>query len=562
MLINGNLDILGFIRGLKPDTRATDPEGAELSSSLVWINSEEGLLKWYDGTIIHALADAASLEAFLSKDGGTMTGALVLHADATNEMEATTLQQLEAGLDTKQDSVTGAATTITGNNLTADSVLISNGDGKVAVSSITATELGYLNDVESNIQDQIDGKQANLGFTPVNVSGDTLTGNLNFGGTHTVTNVRAPSDATDVVRLIDIENLTADLDFQADIVGIIADDTTQPVTTAPTGVDAVRYIILDSENIHEDFGTIVGLEDNDIVEYDGENWFVAYDVSERGPGVLVWNRETARWKKFDGTVWTEHGGLSGVTTAAGLDKDGNTIMVKFGGGTTVSAAGGVSVDLATSRGLALVDPTTGEVSTGEDAVLAAVLRSNAGLDFTENGLGIANEGVTIRTINADVVGNGLQGGAGTALSIKLDGTTLAVDSEGLKLGDISDSYLSRTAENASLAGQISVPAPTADSSIANKKYVDDIESELSDDIGAVGELVSGSHMVYDGTATTTDTFIVTHNMGNKFVNVVVYDENDSMIIPDSVVLTDNNNVTVTLESPQKVRIVVTGRKTV
>ncbi len=70
----------------------------------------------------------------------------------------------KTALDTKQATVTGAATTITGSNLTANRALISNGSGKVAVSAVTSTELGYLDGVTSNVQTQIDGK-ANTSHT-------------------------------------------------------------------------------------------------------------------------------------------------------------------------------------------------------------------------------------------------------------------------------------------------------------------------------------------------------------------------------------------------------------
>ena len=57
-----------------------------------------------------------------------------------------------------QASITGAATSITSSDLTASRALVSNSSGKVAVSSITSTKLGYLTDVTSNIQAQINAK--------------------------------------------------------------------------------------------------------------------------------------------------------------------------------------------------------------------------------------------------------------------------------------------------------------------------------------------------------------------------------------------------------------------
>lgn len=57
----------------------------------------------------------------------------------------------------KQATITGAATTITNSNLTASRALVSDANGKVAVSAVTSTELGYLDGVTSNIQTQLNG---------------------------------------------------------------------------------------------------------------------------------------------------------------------------------------------------------------------------------------------------------------------------------------------------------------------------------------------------------------------------------------------------------------------
>lgn len=57
-----------------------------------------------------------------------------------------------------KNNLSGAVSTITTSNLTASRALISNSSGKIAVSSITSTKLGYLSDVTSNIQAQINAK--------------------------------------------------------------------------------------------------------------------------------------------------------------------------------------------------------------------------------------------------------------------------------------------------------------------------------------------------------------------------------------------------------------------
>ena len=55
-------------------------------------------------------------------------------------------------------NIAGAVSTITTGDLTASRALASDGSGKVAVSAVTATELGYLDGVSSAIQTQLDAK--------------------------------------------------------------------------------------------------------------------------------------------------------------------------------------------------------------------------------------------------------------------------------------------------------------------------------------------------------------------------------------------------------------------
>lgn len=71
---------------------------------------------------------------------------------------ANQISVLNTNLSGKQSSITGAATTIVSSNLTANRALVSNSSGKVAVSTISSTELGYLGGVTSNIQTQFNGK--------------------------------------------------------------------------------------------------------------------------------------------------------------------------------------------------------------------------------------------------------------------------------------------------------------------------------------------------------------------------------------------------------------------
>lgn len=82
---------------------------------------------------------------------------------------------IQTQLDGKQATITGGATTIVADNLTASKALVSNANGKVAVSNVTDTELGYLSGATSNIQGQIDDVNEDIDTTLVEVTGNPIT---------------------------------------------------------------------------------------------------------------------------------------------------------------------------------------------------------------------------------------------------------------------------------------------------------------------------------------------------------------------------------------------------
>lgn len=78
--------------------------------------------------------------------------------------------------DSLAKSVLGSYTTST---VTANRALVSSSSGKLSASSITSTELGYLDGVTSNIQTQLNGKAASShSHSYLPLSGGTITGNL------------------------------------------------------------------------------------------------------------------------------------------------------------------------------------------------------------------------------------------------------------------------------------------------------------------------------------------------------------------------------------------------
>ncbi len=103
-----------------------------------------------------------------------------LSAEATERETADTT--LQNNINKKQATITGAATTVTSSNLTTNRALISNSSGKIAVSDITSTELGYLDGTTSNIQTQLNN--VNTKAESFNTEANTRIDNLRPGVTN------------------------------------------------------------------------------------------------------------------------------------------------------------------------------------------------------------------------------------------------------------------------------------------------------------------------------------------------------------------------------------------
>lgn len=139
-----------------------------------------------DGTNKIAEIDESGIIAvdFIAKDGDKLTDkADKSSVDALDsKIDNLTTSDVSEGTNKYftnarvKSAITGSASTIVDTDLTASRVLITNGSKKVAVSSITSTKLGYLTDVTSNIQAQLNGKVATATVTALDTRVGTIEG--------------------------------------------------------------------------------------------------------------------------------------------------------------------------------------------------------------------------------------------------------------------------------------------------------------------------------------------------------------------------------------------------
>lgn len=173
-----------------------------------------------------------------------------------------------------------------------------------------------------------------------------------------------------------IDNALSGLDFQSDVIGLETDFVDAPG----------RYIFTSGDT----FATGVAASFGDIVVVDaaGEILSVAYDVSVEGSGALAWNTASLTWLRYNGSAWSDFGGLSGVSAGDGISKVDDVVSVKLDGATLTVGANGLKVgDLSaiyvTPAALDAADfATATDVSTAVSGLATAASVTDLAADVT------------------------------------------------------------------------------------------------------------------------------------------------------------------------------------
>lgn len=167
---------------------------------------------------------------------------------------------IQTQIDSKQATITGAATTITSSDLTASRALASNASGKVAVSTVTSTELGYVSGVTSAIQTQLDAKQATITGSATTIDTESLTASRAV-----ISNASqkiAVSTTTDT-ELGYLSGVTSAVQTQLDAKLVKANNLSDltSTSTARTNLGLGTIATQNANNVALTGGTITGLGD-------------------------------------------------------------------------------------------------------------------------------------------------------------------------------------------------------------------------------------------------------------------------------------------------------------
>lgn len=163
-----------------------------------------GLFDEKEDIVTKEKLDAVASRVSTNEDNIAMAKSDIEGLQTTVGTLQTNVTNVQTALASKQDTVVGGASTITEDNLTASRALVSNSSGKVAVSTVTSTELGYLDGVTSNVQTQLNSKQPTITVNGI-IKGDGA-GNLSAQDTVAAELVDLPTVPTKVSELTNDAN--------------------------------------------------------------------------------------------------------------------------------------------------------------------------------------------------------------------------------------------------------------------------------------------------------------------------------------------------------------------
>lgn len=182
------------------------------ASVILTVTQQSGIMAGTGITAINSLTGAAQTIT----TGTTGTDIAISSTGTTHTLNIPTASSSNRGalsstdwstFNNKQNTITGAASTITTTDLTASRVLVSDASGKVSANTVTTTTLGYL-DATSSIQTQINSLPRVV-YTNYTAETTTSTTTTNALTTFTLTIADANWPLGGVLRLSGLMERTA-----------------------------------------------------------------------------------------------------------------------------------------------------------------------------------------------------------------------------------------------------------------------------------------------------------------------------------------------------------------
>lgn len=452
--------------------------------------------------------------------------------------------------------------------------------------------------------------------TYVNVAGDTMTGNLSMGGNRVIA-AGAPVAGTDLVNKNYADALIAGLSWKHAV--RVATTGNVSLLAAPLEIDGVTLavgdrVLVKDQTVAAENGiyvvadvtatevSLVRADDmSDAVEFSSAAVYVKQGTTLAETG---WN-QTAEVASVgtDPVTFVQFTGAGTFDAGAGLSLTGNTFDVNMGAGITILPSDEVGIDIYTGSALFLTeDGETNSTATG--AKLA--LFTGEGLTQAGGTLAIPKSGINNSLLlNPKFTVTGTSGSSfvvlGQSLAVVGGSSSVTTDvASGTLTISVGDASTSAKGLASFDAGQFAV----VDGVVSLDASLDDLNNVSGADVATTDALLTktsgdwtpvsradvvastsvgdhndvtltspaaGEALVYQGTqfvnqkvfhvhtqAVADTTWTVAHYLGQKYCNVVIVDDADEVIIPESIKFDTNNQLTVTFNVAITGKVVVAG----
>ena len=464
----------------------------DLSSSIVNADIDAAAAIAYSklnlsGSIVNADINASAAIAYSKLD---LSGSIVdADVDAGADIARS---KLAAGTANRLVVNDGSGVMSDAAAITASRALASDSNGIPVASATTSTELGYVSGVTSAIQTQLNAKAADADVIKKDGS-VAFTADQSLGG-NKLTSVGTPTANTDAANKQYVDDVAQGLKPKEAVrVATTANITLSGEQTIDGVLTSTDRVLVKNQTDPEDNGIYVSAAGawsrstdfdslSPIDEVNGA--FVAVQEGTANAGIIFVQTGTVSTLGTDPVNFVFFNSSTSLVGGDGIDVSGVTISVDHDG---------QGLEFNGSNQLALeLDSTT--------------------LSKSASGLKVADAGVTETQLNASVAGDGIAGGAGTALSVdhdgegltfasnqlalELDGSTLSKSASGLK---VADGSLANAQINASAAIDAT---KIHDGSVSNTEfgYLDGVTSAIQTQLnGKLTDVVDDTSPQLGGT---------------------------------------------------------------
>lgn len=324
----------------------------------------------------------------------------------------------------------------------SDNIVVSNGDGvlgntEINLATVTPTVSG------SFVKINVDNYGRVAGTSPVvasdiqllvdnlyiNSSGDTVTGDLDFGGTARIIGLPAPLMSSEAATKAYVDGLVTGLSWKNAVAALA--DVNVDISLAPSTIDGYSLVsgdrvLLTNQTSTDENGIyifsavgspLVRSQDADsFSELNGAAVFVKSGTVYADSGFV----QTTTLTSFSGQVWTQFSGGAAYTAGTGLTLTGNSFSANLGAGISELPAGEIGIGLFSPNGGALILTENGSSrSSSSISSLHLLVDPDGGLTQSAAGLSVKSSGITNNMLVNDSIS--LLGNTGTG-AVSLGGT--------------------------------------------------------------------------------------------------------------------------------------------